>query len=181
MNLPPSVEADELLTKTALGDRGAFRTLYTKVGPRLFAICLRMMRNRDEAEDVMQEAFVRIWEKSHLYDPAKGAGLAWAATLARHCCLDRLRKPGRNHQPFDDELIDQIDRHVANLDHGYGETHDLKRCLGGLRKDYRNAVILAYMNGLTHEELSEQLNKPLGTIKSWVRRGLDQLKDCMSA
>jgi RNA polymerase sigma-70 factor, ECF subfamily len=177
-SLPPVV-VGELLAKVALGDRPAFRAFYAEAGPRLFAICLRMMRNRDEAEDVLQETFVRIWERSHLYDPAKGAGLAWAATIARHCSLDRLRKPGRDHQPFDEQMIEQVDSHVAGLDHS-GEGHDLKRCLGALREDYRNAVILAYMNGLTHEELSEQLGKPLGTIKSWVRRGLDQLKDCMS-
>ena len=181
MTVSALVDINELLAKIALGDRLAFRSLYAQAGPRLFAVCLRMMRNRDEAEDVMQEAFVRIWEKSHLYDPAKGAALAWAATLTRNCCLDRLRKPGRDHQPFDDELIDELDRHVVNLDYGGAEAHDLKRCLSALRKDYRNAVILAYMNGLTHQELSEQLDKPLGTIKSWVRRGLDQLKDCMSA
>ena len=174
------IDISELLTKTALGDRMAFRSLYAQAGPRLFAVCLRMMRNRDEAEDVMQEAFVRIWEKSHLFDPAMGAGLAWAAILTRNCCLDRLRKPGRHHQAFDDVLIDELDRHVAHLNHDGASSQDLKRCLSALRIDYRNAVILAYMNGLTHEELSEQLDKPLGTIKSWVRRGLDQLKDCMS-
>jgi RNA polymerase sigma-70 factor, ECF subfamily len=77
-------------------------------------------------------------------------------------------------------MIEEIDSHMVALG-GAGEGHDLKRCLTALREDYRTAVILAYMNGLTHEELSVQLCKPLGTIKSWVRRGLDQLKDCMSA
>ena len=176
----PPVVVSELLAKVALGDRTAFRSFYGHAGSRLFAICMRMMRNREEAEDAMQETFVRIWERSHLYDPAKGAGMAWAATIARHCCLDRLRKPGRDHAPFDEQMIEEIDSHVSALDRG-GEGHDLKRCLGALREDYRIAVILAYMNGLTHEELSEQLGKPLGTIKSWVRRGLDQLKECMSA
>lgn len=170
----------ELLSKTANGDKTAFRALYGEAGPKLFAICLRMMKSRDEAEDVLQEAFVKIWERSHQYDAGKGQPLAWLATIARNCALDRLRKPGRAAVPFDEAVVEEIDAHVQAIDQA-GEGRDLQRCLGELREDYRRVIVLAYVNGLTHEELASQLDKPMGTIKSWVRRGLEQLKGCMDA
>jgi RNA polymerase sigma-70 factor, ECF subfamily len=176
----PAVDIDSLIARVANGDREAFRAIYGSAGPKLFAICLRMMRRREEAEEILQEAFVRIWERSHQYDPAKGAGLAWLATIARHCALDRLRKPGRDMAEFDEAVVDEIDSHVSALQAGSGQAIDLKRCLDGMRREYRDAVVLAYVNGMTHEELALHLDKPVGTIKSWVRRGLDQLKDCMT-
>jgi RNA polymerase sigma-70 factor, ECF subfamily len=175
-----AVDLNDLIGRVANGDRIAFRQIYGSAGPRLFAICLRLMRRREEAEEILQEAFVRIWERSHQFDPAKGQASAWLATLTRHCALDRLRKPGRDTVEFDEAVISEIDAHVAALQSGEGQALDLRRCLGAMRKDYRDAVVLAYVNGMTHEELAERLNKPIGTIKSWVRRGLEQLKDCMS-
>jgi RNA polymerase sigma-70 factor (ECF subfamily) len=170
----------DLLSKTANGDKAAFRALYAEVGPKLFAICLRMMRSRDEAEDVFQEAFVKIWERSHQYDASKGQPLAWLATITRNCALDRLRKPGRTALPFDEAVVEEIDAHVQAIDQT-AEGRDLQRCLEELREDYRRVIVLAYVNGMTHEELASQLDKPMGTIKSWVRRGLEQLKGCMDA
>jgi RNA polymerase sigma-70 factor (ECF subfamily) len=169
-----------MITRAANGDRQAFRSLYAAAGPKLYAICLRLMRRREEAEDVLQEAFVRIWERSHQFDPSKGQAIAWLVTVTRHCALDRLRKPGREPVEFNDAVVEEIDAHVALLARGEGQALDLRRCLSAMREDYRDAVVLAYVNGMTHEELAERFNKPVGTIKSWVRRGLEQLKDCMS-
>jgi RNA polymerase sigma-70 factor (ECF subfamily) len=180
MSGPLSVLCSELLERTAAGDRQAFRTLYQSAGPKLFAITLRMMRGREEAEDVLQDAFVKIWEKSWQYDPAKGDALAWLATVTRHAALDRLRKQPKSHVAFDEAVVEEIDGAMVPGGPDLGEAHDLQRCLSALRADYRKAVVLAYVNGLTHEELAEQLGKPIGTVKSWVRRGLDQLKGCMA-
>lgn len=179
MSGPETVQVHELLIRVANGDRPAFRTLYAKAGPKLFAICLRMMRSRDQAEDVFQEAFVKIWERSWQFDPAKGDGLAWAATVTRHCALDRLRRTPRQHVAIDEAVTAEIDSGAPVLQPDLAASSDLQECLSKLRIDYRQAVVLAYVNGLTHEELAEQLGKPLGTIKSWVKRGLEQLKECM--
>ncbi len=168
-----------LLGRTAAGDRQAFRALYETTGPRLFAITLRMVKARDIAEDVLQEAFVKIWERSWQYDPAKGEALAWLATVTRHCALDRLRKQPRSHVAFDEAIVAEVDAQLGQLTETMGEAGDLRRCLAALREDFRKAVVLAYVNGFTHEELAEQLGKPMGTVKSWVRRGLEQLKGCM--
>ncbi len=177
-----TVTVDDMLLKVAIGDRAAFRALYAKAGPKLYAICLRMMRTKDQADDVYQEAFVKVWERSWQFDPARGEGLAWLATVTRHCALDRLRRVPKNHVTIDDTVTHEIDMATsvempADLADGRG----LRRCLDALREDHRNAVVLAYVNGLTHEELAARLGRPLGTIKSWVKRGLEQLKDCMGS
>ena len=174
-----AVSYAEMLLRVAEGNRAAFRNLYAAAGPKLFAICLRMMRSRDQAEDVFQEAFAKIWERSWQFDPGKGEAMAWLATVTRHCALDRLRRTPAGDVSFDEAVAEEIDARTAALDLQAGDSADLRRCLEGLREDYRNAVVLAYVNGLTHEELAEKLGKPVGTIKSWVRRGLEQLKECM--
>jgi RNA polymerase sigma-70 factor (ECF subfamily) len=176
-----SVEINELLQRIATGDRQAFRVLYAKAGPRLYGICLRMMRARDLADDVYQEACVKIWERSWQFDPAKGDGMAWLAILTRHCALDRLRRAPRQQVAIDEAVSAEIDASYFSLQPDQADMRGLEQCLSALREDYRSAVVLAYVNGLTHDELAQRLNRPLGTIKSWVKRGLDQLKDCMDS
>lgn len=181
MSGPPPVSYAELLGQTAAGNRQAFHALYQATGPRLFAIAIRMMKRRDQAEDVLQEAFVKIWERSWQFDPAKGEALAWLATVTRHTALDRLRRQPRSDVTLDETVVTEIDSQLGQLSASMGEAGDLRRCLANLREDYRKAVVLAYINGLTHEELAAQLGRPVGTIKSWVRRGLEQLRGCMDA
>lgn len=175
-----AVSVSQLLVRVAQGDRMAFRAIYDQVGSRIFAVCLRMMRNRPEAEDVYQEAFVRIWERSWRFDPSKGDGLAWMVTVARHCALDRLRAARPKNIAFDKTVGDEIDgASIAAAGGMHGV--DLARCLGKMREDFRKAIVLAYVNGFTHEEIAHSLGKPLGTVKSWLSRGLSQLKECMEA
>jgi RNA polymerase sigma-70 factor (ECF subfamily) len=179
MKATANVVVSELLVSVANADRQAFRSLYAKAGPTLYAICLRMMKSRDQADDVLQEAFVKIWERSWQFDPGKGDGLAWLATLTRHCALDRLRRQPKAQLALDEDTAREVDEASPVLPPDHALTADLGHCLQALREDYRRAVVLAYVNGYTHEELAEHLDKPLGTIKSWVKRGLEQLKDCM--
>jgi RNA polymerase sigma-70 factor, ECF subfamily len=174
-----TVSSSELLALVATGDRKALRLLYDEAGPKLFAICLRMMKNRVEAEDVFQDTFVKIWERSWQFDAAKGDAMAWLATVARNTALDKLRSPKRQHVSIDNTVTAEIDRAMSVLPQSHMIDGDLNRCLNALRQDYKDAVMLAFVEGLTHEELAERLGKPLGTIKSWVNRGLKQLKDCM--
>lgn len=174
------VTCSDLLCRVAQGERAAFRMLYDQSAPRLSAICLRMMTSRAEAEEVLQDVFVKIWERSWQFDPAKGDGLGWMAIVARHTALDRLRARKGGHVSIDDDVSAEIDLAMSVQAVDTSDQGDLARCLGGLRDDYRNAVVMAYVRGMTHEELAVAMNKPLGTIKSWITRGLAQLKDCMS-
>ena len=180
MNVIAPVSLDEMLARVASGDRLAFRAVYSQAGPKLYAICLRMMKVKDQAEDVFQEAFVKIWERSWQFDPARGEAMAWLATVTRHCALDRLRKFKGSHVTFDETVVEEIDAHTAALAAGAGEAGDLRKCMGQLREDFRNSVMLVYMKGLTYEELAGQLGKPVSTTKTWVRRGLIQLRECMN-
>ena len=178
MNGVRPVVIDDMLVLIAAGDRPAFRALYAIAGPKLYAICLRMMRTRDQADDVFQEAFVKVWEKSWQFDPAKGEAMAWLATVTRHCALDRMRRAPKNHVEMGG-VLQEIEVETATVQPDHLEARGLRHCLDQLRLEHRHAVVLAYVHGLTHEELAQRMAKPLGTIKSWVKRGLEQLKECI--
>jgi len=172
---------DDLLTAVAGGDKVAFRQLYDATAPSLFPICLKIVRDRDAAREVFQDAYFRIWQKAYLYDRQKGRALAWMATITRRCALDKLAESkvtAISLGNIDDELILSA---TAKLGGGSEESLSLKRCLEKLDEKYSRAILLAYFYGFTHEELSSQLNIPLGTAKSWVTRGLAQLQGCMGS
>jgi RNA polymerase sigma-70 factor, ECF subfamily len=174
------VESNEdMLVAVAAGNRDAFRRLYDATSSAIFPICLRMLRNRDSAKEACQDAFFRIWQKAHLYDPEKGSALAWMVTVTRRCVLDRLATTRS-----DVVSLDEIDESViagapARLEAASVEGAGLKRCLEQLDEKHSRAVLMAYFYGLTHEELAAKLDVPLGTAKSWVTRGLARLQDCM--
>jgi RNA polymerase sigma-70 factor (ECF subfamily) len=164
-----------LLMRTALGDQAAFRLLYDGTSGRLFAICLRIVQDRGVAEDVLQEAYVRIWERARQFDPARGSALGWIIGIARNYAIDVIRSRGREAIP------QEMDLEAPDLaaQGGIEATADLGtvgRCLAGLEEGPRRAIVLAYRYGLSHEELATALNVPLGTVKTWVSRGLARLR-----
>lgn len=179
------VEADplqDLLLATAKGDRSAFRHAYKLSSPQLYPIALRLLSRRDAADDAIQEAFVLIWRKAALYRPEKGRPLAWMATIVRNCAIDRLRREAR--EPYDSDSWEEvaetkIDPIFKPATLSRPSDPGLMRCLEGLQENQRHAILLAYYHGMTHEELAVKLNAPIGTVKSWVRRGLLQLRDCL--
>jgi RNA polymerase sigma-70 factor (ECF subfamily) len=170
-----------LLETIATGDRAAFATLYQATSGRLFAVALGMTRRRDVAEEVLQDAYLRIWHKARLYRRDRGQAIGWLVTIVRRTALDRLRQ-GRN-DPLGGHAVEHRDE-VFDGDADLGEWlrgvgEDVRDCLGRLSEAQQRAVMLAFYHGLTHEELAERLDVPLGTAKSWVRRGLERLKKCL--
>jgi RNA polymerase sigma-70 factor, ECF subfamily len=167
-----------LLSRTAQGDRTAFKQVYDLASPQLLGVALSFMRRRDHAEDLLQDAFLAIWQKAPQYAPDRGAPMAWMAMIVRHRAIDRLRTQRRRPQEA------QIDAPGAEegIDHGAhaSDGHDVSRALAALPDNHRTAVMLAFVEGLTHEELSLRLNAPLGTVKSWIRRGLLAMKESLS-
>jgi len=175
----PSETNEDLLVAVAGGNRESFRRLYDATSPALFPICLRMLRDRESAKEVFQDAFFRIWQKAYLYDPAKGSALAWMVTITRRCGLDRLatsRSDMVSLEEIDESLIAEAS---ARLGRASVEGVGLKRCLEQLDGKHSRAILMAYFYGLTHEELAAKLGVPLGTAKSWVTRGLARLQECM--
>lgn len=180
MGMSEPVDLATELEAVAAGDEEAFRRLWATAAPSLFGLCLRLMRRRHAAEDALQESFVRIWRKAHRYDRGLGDPLAWMAAVTRNVALDHLRRERGRAETELDEV--EADRQVLDED-AFADLDfagpDLARCLDRLPSMQRRAVLAAYYQGMTHSELAAALGVPLGTAKSWVRRGLIELKDCL--
>jgi RNA polymerase sigma-70 factor (ECF subfamily) len=167
------------LEGVAAGDRQDFRALYDATAPVLFGACLRLLRDRAAAEDALQDAYVRVWSRSHRYDPDKGRAMAWLLTIARNVAIDRLRRAAAQPLTLD---IDETD--LTYLAEPLGERapsdgRDVRRCLSELDQQSQRVILLAFAYGLTHAELAKLLDRPLGTVKSWIRRGLAAMRRCL--
>jgi RNA polymerase sigma-70 factor, ECF subfamily len=171
-------DAGVLLAAVGLGDREAFRRLYELSAASLYPICLRILRNRDAAADALQDAFFRIWQKAYLFDRSKGSAFGWMASVTRRCTLDRLSPKERLHLPIE-EVSEEALNDAIGADQGVSGGRVLTRCLKLLDAKFRGPILMAYYYGLTHEELADKMSAPLGTVKSWITRGLAKLKDCM--
>ncbi len=174
---PAATFADPLVTlmvAVAAGDRRAFKALYDATSAKLFGIALLLLRRRDAAEDAVQEAYLRVWSKARLFDPARGPVLAWMAQILRNVAFTRLQQERGGHEDIDDHA----DALVAVVSRP-GDRTDLARCLGTLSPAQRNAVLSIFLHGFTHDELAAARRVPLGTAKSWVRRGAERLKTCL--
>ncbi|SEL07298.1 RNA polymerase sigma-70 factor, ECF subfamily [Pseudoxanthomonas sp. GM95] len=178
----PADDADRLLLATAQGDTLAFEQLYRSTSPRLFAVCLRLLHQRSEAEDVLQEVYSNVWRKAAQFDPGKASGLTWLSMMARNRAIDHLRasRVERASVPIDlgPELIDTSPR-VEQMAEAAMEAHGLEVCLDELEPQRRSLIRTAFFEGSTYEELATRSGTPLGTVKSWIRRSLTKLKACL--
>lgn len=184
-SLPPQSDPlAGLLAATAGGDRQAFAELYRRTRGRLYAIALALLRQQDAAEDVLQDTYLAVWRTAGQYQAGRASVLVWLMAIARHRAIEWLRQRRRraaetNAEPLDEEALQIPDPQSAlAVDH---LAHAIQECLRRLSADQSQAIGLAFFHGLSHEELAAQLKTPLGTVKSWVRRGLLQLKGCMES
>ncbi len=170
----------ELLGRCALKDAKAFAELYRVSSAKLFAVAMRVTRRRDWAEEVLQESFVNIWHHAGSYDKAMSAPMTWMTTIVRNRALDWLRRP-REAEANDshDELLASIpDEHLGpeELVLRTADARRLAECLRSLPDEQQRSISLAFFYGLSHREIAAKLMRPLGTVKTWIRRGLDQLR-----
>ncbi len=173
---------EELLLAAGRGDRDAFARLYNLSASRLLAISMRILRQREPAEEVLQEAYITIWKKASQYHPDRGRPLSWMGTIVRHRAIDQLRS--QNREPRSQASLDDLIEGGLGADIATEAPFDriddgLRGCLEKLQSKQQKAIVLAYYYGHTHQELASSLDTPLGTVKSWVRRGLLQLKECL--
>ena len=169
------------LGKIAGSDRNALKCLYHDIAPNLFAVLIRMVRHRELAEDLLQDTFVAIWTKAHQFDAERGSADAWLFSIARRKAIDRLRISWRETTGDLDDVAGWD--HFSGLQFGCVDMETViavKSCMASLPSDIGKAVRLCYLYGLTHEELAAEMAVPLGTAKSWVRRGLAELKAAMT-
>jgi RNA polymerase sigma-70 factor, ECF subfamily len=171
-----------LLARTALGDRRAFGELYQATRSKLFAVSLRITRERPLAEEALQDAFVSVWNHAADYAAAKSAPLTWMTAIVRNRSLDIMRR-AREEPDIDDALATNlVDESAApgREAEARAAAHALRDCLAELDAEQRQSIALAFYHGLTHTELAGHLRRPLGTVKTHIRRGLAKLRDCLA-
>lgn len=172
-----------LLEAAAHGDRAAFERLYGLTASRLLGAGVRLLRRRELAEDALQEVFVKVWNRAADYRPERGSVMCWMHTIMRNEALDRLRAR-RPVSELDDEtaetLVFEGADPLAEADNDY-VAQRIHRCLEDLPETQRRSISLAFFEGLSHSELTAALATPLGTVKSWIRRGLMGLQRCLEA
>ncbi|HUB11914.1 MAG TPA: sigma-70 family RNA polymerase sigma factor [Acetobacteraceae bacterium] len=183
---PPDPRSEDatlsaLLTRCGAGDRTAFRRLYDLESKRLYGLALRITRQPTLAADAVHDALLQVWQRAALFDPARGSVAAWLTGLVRYRAIDAMRRRAREVTGVDlpeaaDEAPGALDRLLASAT---GQA--LHRCLNGLEQGQRQVIVMAFVEGLSHAELAERLERPLGTVKSWIRRGLQALKACLES
>ena len=185
--LHTDAELLELLDRIALQDDTALKKLYERTSSQLFGLALRIVRQRDAAEDVLQEAFMSIWRGATNYRASLSPPMAWLGLVVRSRALDALRKRTSDRadlmNDLDDEMSQTLEGDSPNpmdMADASEQAFALHQCLGKLDHKQREVVSLAYLRDQSHGELAEQLQLPLGTVKTWIRRGLEQLRTCMA-
>jgi RNA polymerase sigma factor (sigma-70 family) len=185
-----SKDLSQLLARAGLGDRAAFAALYEKTSSHLFAVVLRISRDRAQAEDILQEVYVNVWRAASGFDAAQAQPLTWLTSIARNRAIDSLRRAQTQPQlqtatANDEEETDVYDA-VADETPGplemlsrASDARALSSCMQALTAQQRQSVALAFYDGLSHAEVAEKMRQPLGTVKSWVRRALMSLKTCL--
>lgn len=184
----PSDLLREQLARVALGDRAAFRRVYDATSAHLFGVALRILNRRDLAEDVLQEAFVNVWHHAGSYQAAQSPPMTWLISIVRNRALDHLRAGQRQvAASLDDAGADGDEaRQVADerpdpmqLLLAAGDALAVRACLEAIDASQRQCLALAYYHGFSHSEVAEHLRAPLGSVKAWIRRGLERLKRCL--
>jgi RNA polymerase sigma-70 factor, ECF subfamily len=171
-----------LLAACTLRDRRAFAQLYEMSSRRLYGVVLRILDRDEWAQDCLQEAYVKIWNNAESYRPHLAAPMTWMSSIVRNTALDMLRRRRKEVlQSEPEKLLEDEGSGVIPLDNlqNTEEGKRLHNCLDKLKSEQRQIIALAYLKGLTHDELATQTGTPLGTVKTWIRRGLEQLRGCL--
>lgn len=173
--------AERLMGAVARGDQAALAQLFEAEAGRLLGVARRIVRRRELAEEVVQDAFVTVWRKAAHFDARRGSVRGWLTAIVRNRALNVVRDGARMEIHDSDSIVRLGDRR-QDADAAYAslpERHALKRCLDRLDAPRRRSILLCYVTGLTHGEVAATLGAPLGTVKAWIRRGMAALKDCL--
>ncbi|ALX11476.1 hypothetical protein P350_07910 [Burkholderia cepacia JBK9] len=173
-------ELNRLLLDVGTGDQDAFSILYRRTSAKMFGVCVTMLRDRGEAEEVLQEVYVTVWHRAGTFDPALASAITWLGAIARNRAIDCLRRHRevRVDESTMEEAVDERPSPVTVAESSE-ERRRLEHCLENLPVTQRSVVREAFFSGATYAELADRLRVPLGTLKSWIRRSLLQLKACL--
>ena len=183
MEEPASIASpDVLVAAVARGSQAALKRLYELESRRLYGIALRIVRRPELAADALQDTFVQIWQNARAFAPEKGSAAGWLTGIVRFRALDALRKSGREKLTDDPGLGDEaVEPDVISELDAKTQSEALSRCLKQLDESQRRCVVLAFVDGYSHAQIAARLAAPLGSVKSWVRRGLIALKGCLQS
>ncbi|QFU09259.1 ECF RNA polymerase sigma factor SigK [Rhodobacteraceae bacterium THAF1] len=175
-------EIEAMIGRIAEGDRDAFLSLYDATSAKLFGVCLRVLRDKAEAEDTLQDAYVKVWKNADRYQANGLSPMTWLITIARNTSIDRVRsrKPAGEGTEALERLSDSEPGPEAQVI-AASEAQAIARCLGELETDRAEAVRGAYLDGQTYQDLAARFDVPLNTMRTWLRRSLLKLRECMSA
>jgi RNA polymerase sigma-70 factor (ECF subfamily) len=185
---PPerSARLADLLARTALADQAAFAELYRQTCSHLYGVALRILREASAAEEILQESYVAVWHHAGSYVAAKSQPLTWLTAIVRNRCLDSLRRRELDTVTLTADEADEPDLELpadtaspAELLLQGADAQSVRECVEALEGAARQAIALAFFQGLSHAELAAHLREPLGTVKSWIRRGLERLRSCL--
>lgn len=174
------LKIETLISKVQHQDQAAFETLYQITSAKLYGLILKIVPDAEIAADILQESYIKIWYQAKLYHRNLGDDWAWAwiCQITRNTALDQIRRTGRRSEvQLEETAIQAFNDDSKQL----SEQRDLNRCLIQLKTEPRNAIVLAYIHGFSHTELANKLNTPIGTLKSWIRRGLKELAICLKS
>ena len=178
----PSRDIADLIARCALRDRAAFRLLYERTSAKLFGVTLRILKDRSEAEEALQEVFVKVWQRADRYVAGTTSPISWLVAVARNHSLDILRARRPPSDDIDVALeIPDAGPSPERATQDSQERHRIENCLGTLEPDRADAVRGAYLDGYSYEELAARYTVPLNTMRTWLRRSLIKLKDCLTA
>lgn len=171
-----------LIDRIANGDRRAFADAYNATSAKLYGVILRILKNRERANDVLQEVYIKLWQRAGHFNPEKASPMTWLCTIARNSAIDEIRRvrPVMVETDYTDLVSDSGPSPAASAQISQ-ELSKLNECLDLLGNEQRIIIKKAYLDGYTRSELAEISGKPLGTVKSWLRRGLLQLRDCLNS
>jgi RNA polymerase sigma-70 factor (ECF subfamily) len=180
---PTAVDLADLLARVAARDREAFAAVYKATSAKLWGVVVRILPRRDIAEDVLQDVYVRIWERAVSFDPAKASPITWMATIARNRAIDEVRRKSPVSIEDTPESLEVEQDAPSPLDNTQmsEDLRHLQQCLQGLDPERREIVLLAYYNGLSRDELAKRFSHPVATIKTWLHRSLAQLRKCLGS
>lgn len=180
MSAPQDLEP--LIARVALGDRQAFATLYSATSAKLFGVALRILGNRPEAEDVLQEVYVKIWNRAGTYAAGGRSPMGWLISIARNQAIDAIRQRRGGHVPVDEafDLADDAPSAETRLTRA-DERAALDHCIETLEPERAEAVRKAYLDGWSYQELADRFDVPLNTMRTWLRRSLMKLKECLGS
>lgn len=174
----------DLISLSALGNQKAFKTLYETTAPKLLAVILRILKNQRLAEEVLQDGFVRIWHHANKYQSNSSAPMTWMTVIMRNAALDVVRRKSSEVSLGEDQDFDMFASEQLTPAENFQlatSANDVDNCLQQLPATHRQTIVLAFYHGLSHSELAEHLSQPIGTIKSWTRRGMERIKGCLES